>query len=465
MKSSLRLGCGLVSLAGVVLGCSLERPVVHLTAKPTDGENSQENEDQREPPGNRTETPGDDGANPETGAGEMASSKSVGVNSTWLWVADGQNYLGPNRTLEGVRDGTAYNSKYIEKLSKMRSIRLMDLMNANFSHVKSWDMRAKVTDNWLDPKFWGFGNSLDQPNSGAPIEWLVGLCNHAKVDCWFTLPVQADDDYVRNFAKYVKDNLHPALIARIEIGNETWNGGFDSAQYAQKKGNELFGSGFKAHEWTGMRLAQVCDILKKEVFKGQEQRIRCVAATQVGNTGVLEGILECPGWTKMGNEPCWKHGFDEVAVAPYFSYRGDWGPYISRGDAALDEMLDLLIEAAIKETRDTCAGDLKIAQRYNLTFISYEGGLDLGWRSEGATKEFYRKVSRHPKMKDAYRTMLQTFKDMGGTLYHQYVDIRPPGEGAFYGALEHIDDDTPRWQALVEFSTGVPCWWSGCERK
>jgi len=106
-----------------------------------------------------------------------ADKSSAGVDGTWLWVRNGDNYLGTNRTAAGLADGSAFNPLYLEKLGQMRSIRWGDTLDS--ASVTEWNTRTQLTDNWLDS------------DRGAPIEVLVAICNRAQVDCWFSIPAQA----------------------------------------------------------------------------------------------------------------------------------------------------------------------------------------------------------------------------------------------------------------------------------
>ena len=46
-------------------------------------------------------------------------------------------------------------------------------------------------------------------------------------DLWVNVPHKASDDYVRNLAQLLKDNLEPDRVVYVEYSNEVWNGIFD----------------------------------------------------------------------------------------------------------------------------------------------------------------------------------------------------------------------------------------------
>src|SRR3546814_10140296 len=65
---------------------------------------------------------------------------------------------------------------------------------------------------------------------------MVGLANALGTDAWFTVPWNADEDYVRRFATYVRDNLAPGRKAYVEVANEVWNWGFRVISQARDEG-------------------------------------------------------------------------------------------------------------------------------------------------------------------------------------------------------------------------------------
>jgi hypothetical protein len=84
-----------------------------------------------------------------------------------------------------------------------------------------------------EPMTWALRNT---PTSGSwgnfdgpPLEHKIELCNALGIDPWFTLPWNCDDNYVTQFATYVRDNLAPGRKAYYELSNEIWNFGYDVA--------------------------------------------------------------------------------------------------------------------------------------------------------------------------------------------------------------------------------------------
>ncbi|PJF33786.1 MAG: hypothetical protein CUN57_01245, partial [Phototrophicales bacterium] len=93
----------------------------------------------------------------------------------------------------------------------------MDWQKTNGSPEVQWSDRKKPTE--------AFQNDKD---GGIALEYMVQLCNELNADPWFCMPHQADDNYVTQFAQYVKDNLHANATIYVEYSNELWNTASDS---------------------------------------------------------------------------------------------------------------------------------------------------------------------------------------------------------------------------------------------
>lgn len=50
-----------------------------------------------------------------------------------------------------------------------------------------------------------------------------------------------------------------------------------------------------------------------------------------------------------------------------------------------------------------------------------------------------------------YTTLLEGWKAVGGQLFNAYSDVYAPTKWGSWGALRYLDDDNPRWDALVAF--------------
>lgn len=58
---------------------------------------------------------------------------------------------------------------------------------------------------------------------GVPIEVIVQLANTLNANPLFNIPHKADDAFINNYARYVRQHLKPHLKVYLEYSNETWN--------------------------------------------------------------------------------------------------------------------------------------------------------------------------------------------------------------------------------------------------
>lgn len=62
-----------------------------------------------------------------------------------------------------------------------------------------------------------------------------------------------------------------------------------------------------------------------------------------------------------------------------------------------------------------------------------------------------------------YAEILNLWKESGGHLNMQFVDIAAPSKWGSWGIKKHLNDDSARWDSIEEFNKQTPCWWKNCE--
>jgi hypothetical protein len=391
--------------------------------------------------------------------------------------------------------GALFNPDWIERIQDQRLLRFMDWMNTNDSTISEWSQRPKTSD-------------FTYVRRGAPMEIMVALANQIGADPWFTMPHLATDEYMRRFAEYVRDNLDPALKAHVEFSNEVWNWQFQQAQWAEAEGRKRWGQDSKWVEFYGMRAAQMARIWD-EVFGNQSsERLVKVISTQTGWLGLEEGILDTPLW--VAEDPSKNHPaaayFDAYAITGYFA--GGLGgdakaptvkTWIERSRAAAlaeaqrqnlaepakaayleEHAYDAAVALAAQELRDgSLTGDRQdtlgelvgkvfpyhrdVATRHGLDLIMYEGGTHIAasgaWVDDPDLTPFFIHLNYTPEMGVLYEILLKGWKDAGGTLFNAFVDVSAPSKWGSWGALRHLWDQNPRWDALSAFNMQTPGWW------
>ncbi len=158
--------------------------------------------------------------------------------------------------------------------------------------------------------------------TGVPVEIMVALANQVGADPWFNIPHDANDEFVIEFATFVRDHLDEGLIAKFEYSNEVWNTIFAQTQYARAQGFALDpNGGVNASVFHGYRAAQIADIIN-EVFSSAPNSVENVLATQTVSIGTTTSILE--GVKRFADEDqtdtinATNDLFSSFAVAGYF---------------------------------------------------------------------------------------------------------------------------------------------------
>ena len=366
-----------------------------------------------------------------------------------------------------VAQGLTFNPTFQERIQNFGTLRFMDWMETNHSTQREWGDRPKPTDaSWA----W----------KGASVETMVALANEMQMSPWFNMPHQATDEYIANFAAYVRDHLDPKLRVYVEFSNEVWNWQFDQAHYAQAQAESRWGKNVEGGwmQWYGMRTAQTAQIWK-QTFGKERDRVVAVLATQTGWKGLETYALNTPAWVAEGNEPAWK-AVDAYAVTGYFGnnlgspkYANTVRSWLSEPDGGFAKAFRHLSQGgllgdskdSVKDTIALFQYHAEVAKRHGLQLVAYEGGQHIvgtsGIENDAQLTEFFIALNRRPEMADLYQQLLDGWKDAGGTLFNHFVDIAKPSKWGSWGMMESLyQTDAPKYRALQAFMSANPRWWA-----
>ncbi|MFB9223017.1 hypothetical protein [Paracoccus cavernae] len=399
------------------------------------------------------------------------------------------------RDLARFAAGQVFNPAWLARIGDMRALRFMDWMATNGSPVAHWSDRAEPQDaSWAGP-------------AGVPLEVMVKLANETGTDPWFTLPHLADPQYIEQFASYVRDQLDPKLTPWYEYSNEVWNWQFPQAQWANEQGQALWPDlGTAWVEYYAGKSVEMAQIIDKTYGPKPAQSYHKVISTQTGWLSLEEAILDAPAWRKMAvGRKLPSATFDSYAITGYFdaSLGRDDKPKLvkewlaqslaaaeSAADAAgltraakdayvAGHLYDLAGDLAIRELRDgsvsgdpagslkelfsTFAYHKKIADQRGLRLVMYEGGTHVvgvgPWADDEELTGFFVWLNQSEGMGQLYTELLAGWKAQGGTMFNAFVDIGRHNKHGSWGNLQHIDDSSARWDALIRFNRDTPAWW------
>lgn len=339
------------------------------------------------------------------------------------------------------KDGPTFRPAFLKRYDGFAVIRFMDWQRTNDSKQVKWADRPLPTD------------ATQASNKGVAIEHCVDLANARGADPWFCVPHLADDEYVREFAKLVRDRLDKKRKVYVEYSNETWNGQFEQARYCGRKGKEL-GLSDNAYEgqlrYSAQRSVEIFKIFE-DVFGGKDRLVRVLAAHSVNPWS---------GTTAMDWQAAAKSA-DAIAIAPYFGNSfGD--PKTADAVAALsvDEILDGC-RKSIEANKTHLEKYAAEAKKRGLRLMAYEAGQHLAGHggaenNEKLTKLFH-EANRHPRMKELYLADMANWKAAGGDTYCLFSSVGRYSKWGSWGLMEYEDDDeakAPKFQAVREVIGG-----------
>lgn len=334
-----------------------------------------------------------------------------------------------------------YNPDYLRFLRNFTVVRYMDTMNTNNSPIKEWDDMLKI-----DSASWSsYGRS-----TGSPIELLVDLANRLQINPWFCMPHQATDDFITQFATYIRDNLDDNLTAYVEHSNEVWNGMFGQSQYAKTKGIEqnLGGDAFQSTlRYHSKRSVEIFTIWEN-VFGNTNRFVRVMGGWAVNDWSSNELLSFQNAYTKV----------DALATAPYF---GD-GTYNCGTLDNVDTLFGFLVnpscDSSLSKVQAYMQNQKQTLNTYGVDMISYEGGQHMvkwGASSEDTTAQILEEANKDSRISDIYFDYLNMWKNAGGGLFMHYsAPGRWDSRYGYWGVMESLNqtrNEMPKYDGLMRF--------------
>ena len=307
-----------------------------------------------------------------------------------------------------------FRHEFLARLSPFSTIRFMQWTNTNYSFAEDWSRRR------LPGEVIQTGG--DDSHGGIAWEYVAALANEAGKDAWINIPHQANDQYVRELARLMRDQLDPSLRLYVEFSNELWNWDFPATR-------EL---GADYYHVVAPRLRSISEIFQQE-FGHQRERVEIVLAVQAGwDLHAREALRWFDDQGLVAAD-----FIDSLSIAPYFNV--DTGETYSDLDVIANELKTMEEQAYMMRQHD------RIAEAYGLKLNAYEGGPHFTPYQAADPTLAYR-IQEHPEMGEAYVRYQDTWlRHGGGGLFMQYQFL-----GDHWGLLEDIrDPGSVKWDALL----------------
>jgi hypothetical protein len=345
----------------------------------------------------------------------------------------------PGYGTEASRSETGvWNPEFLKRWKSMKIFRTMDWQATNGSKLRTWQDRPLPDDAVYS-------------RAGLPYEVICDFINRTDADLWICVPDDADDDFVRNMAILLKDNLRPEKQIYLEYSNEVWNFSFEQNRRAAQKGRAL---GMAETDWeaawfyTARRSVEIFTIFE-DVFGGADRLIRLLPS-QAANPYVSEQILKF--------EDAWKHA-DALAIAPYVG----WSVSAEEKDEVLGLGLDGVLERVenkiLPETIDMMKKQKELAGQYGLGLVSYEAGQHLVglWvaNDDENLNSILTAANRSERMGAIYDKYFKAWEEIGGGALCHFSSVGTWSKWGSWGLIEYADqteNDSPKYRVTLEYA-------------
>jgi hypothetical protein len=348
----------------------------------------------------------------------------------------------------GVPVGVPWDPAYLELVKPFTGpLRVMDWMGAN---------NDPPIVHWSDRNT-GFSNAGP---AGARLELIWSLCNALGKPPWLCVPDSADDDYVQQLARQVKDQLRPDLPVYLEYSNEVWNNA--KPQYARivKHGLDA-GLGpdptLAGRRWYGRRAGQVFARFAAELPGRKVVR-------------VVSGFTPIPDVAANSIDQLKADGgsFDALAFAPYF-FNLDYPEDRVIADLTATTPVDVTTKILDSSGRcidgfvaDCTKAHKALADRYGVPLVCYEGGQGLSpqvWNQNNAPLvAAYVAANGDPRMGGLYTRYLDKLQAGGVATFCHLSLCGSWTKAGMWGLRRRIGEDTAKHKAVRDWlaASAVP---------
>ncbi|AHM60779.1 hypothetical protein D770_12625 [Flammeovirgaceae bacterium 311] len=354
-----------------------------------------------------------------------------------------------------------FRPEIVNDYASLKAFRFMDWMKVNNSTISRWE--EYPADNAL----------LQTEN--VSINYMIALANQTGMDAWFCAPLLADDDFLRQLAVRLRDELNPDLRVYIELSNEVWNGSFAATGQAAAKARELgltdnTNNKQAAGIYYGYRTAQM-ENLFEEVFgmAATKPALTTVVSWQAVDTWSFENMV-IPGYRiVMGSSAA----PEAVAIAPYFG--GSIGSAANEAEVVTwssDMILDQLLyntygdritgsSITVAQSINNMATYKTVLDKYNVPeFLAYEGGQHMVAANNNSTLvALLADANRNRKMFDAYMAYFDAWRDLGGDLFATFASTSTYGRSGSWGWKERPSqtrEQAPKYDAILTWNSNNP---------
>ncbi len=360
------------------------------------------------------------------------------------------------RELDREHATEVFRPEFVAEYNSLKAFRFMDWGLVNNSTVSTWD------------EYPADGALLQ--TGGVSYSYMIELANQTGMDAWFCLPLLADDDYIRQFATKVKNELDPDIKIYLELSNEVWNTSFTGATQAAQKARELGISNLgntkqDAGFYYGYRSAQLGNIFREELATEDVMRdFTQVIAWQAVDTWSFENMV-LPGYRIIMGEGAVP---EAVAIAPYFG-GGLTGSNASIVEGwTVEQIIDQLkfgtyssilpgkSSTELAHAVTNMKAYKTLADNYDIPLLmGYEAGQHMVGSNSTLINRF-QEVNRDRGMYDLYIAYLDEWRNLGGDLFAIFASTSTYANSGSWGWKEYpaqTREEAPKYDAILTWSS------------
>ena len=370
--------------------------------------------------------------------------------------------------------GEIFNPDFLAIVDDARQLRFMDWMQTNGSTQSEWADRPQVGD-----AMW--------TKTGVPLEIMVALANKVGAEPWFNMPHMATDEYVEQFATYVRDHLDPGLAANVEYSNETWNFGFGQYTWLAAQAQAEWGIAPGGDAWIqySAKRATEAALIWDEVFGAQaEARVYNVIGVQTGWQGLAESQLNAGLWAQKdpANFVAPNTVFDAIGITNYFggshisnaTLRAELLAQINTHPSDIETVYDWLASRLIAGDMDWSVPHLQqvwgqfraMADANGMDLVAYEGGshehhsafTNVSEADLAKLTQFYIGFSYSEQIAEVYQAVWDAWAAVSDGPFMQFGDVANPNKYGSWGILRFLGDTNPRASALFDLNANSDSW-------
>lgn len=343
-----------------------------------------------------------------------------------------------------------FHPEFLEHLQGFKVLRYMDYLMTNGN---STTVELNIPTTYYTQAM----------QRGGSVDYIAELSNQTATDPWITIPHNAGDKYIEDFAIRLKSRLHKDRKIYVEYSNELWNSLFKQTNWLYKtacslsstfaphnSGNDLGIKGcddlLSGIRYQAMRISRIYSIFNTVFGDSFSRRIVKIVSSQAANADLSDKLLSTfddKSLNSKGYKP------DALAIAPYFG--GPIANTIYRNGqtntVSTDQIIAMANDDMQKNSFRWMQAQKQVAIKHQVYLVTYEGGQHLvgsgGAENDTILTRQLIDANRDSDMQELYEQYLHHwFNDAGGDLFVLFSNVETPSKWGSWGLYEYQTQGT-----------------------